>query len=155
MCVWLTILRRFLTTSRNWCHWSGGLASTVCDLSVLFGVTLPAMAGTYTVQLARVQRRVEKGQGGRPGGLSNCPPRAASDRPGTSGQIWEGNVLGGNKGDSSSKGEVTLQQSSFPGTIPYNNGETWLQDKPGPVAFHITLDASHVFSVLVFYDSKM
>lgn len=31
-------------------------ASTVCDLSILFGVTMFAMAGTYTVQLAWAQR---------------------------------------------------------------------------------------------------
>lgn len=71
------------------------LQTTVCDLSILFRVTLPVMAGTYTVQLAWAQRGPRarrKGAGERAEQGIAVPPGVATDRLGTSGQIWESNI---------------------------------------------------------------
>lgn len=57
-------------------------------MSIPFGVTLFAMAGTYTVQLAWAQ----KWERGPAEGTITLPPGAPSDRLGASGQIWGGNT---------------------------------------------------------------
>lgn len=97
--MWSLHACHILNTSRNWCHETGGLASTVCDLSILFGVTMFAVAGTYTVQLAGAGEGTGAGQAGyvsAPWGSSWQTRNIRTDlgrqcqRGGWGGGVWKG-----------------------------------------------------------------
>lgn len=82
----------FPPTSRKWCQWTGGPASTVCDMSIPFGVTrVCGGRGLYgSASLSSVTRR-----GQAAGRAITPPPGVAPDRLETSGHIWEGSADGG------------------------------------------------------------
>lgn len=74
------------------------------------------MAGTYTVQLAWVQ----KVGGGRPSGLSHCPLGQATDRLGTSGQIWKGSIDTGAWGGPAAKERLCSRAASHNSLLTAN-----------------------------------